>query len=59
MSSRAIAIQQIVPGFSSVYLFNFSVKFLMVTEILELQQRFEEDKKKIMALRLARKFRPY
>ncbi|MCO5579791.1 hypothetical protein L7F22_033653 [Adiantum nelumboides] len=28
-------------------------------EILELQQRFEEDKKKIAALRAARKFRPY
>ncbi|KAH7440990.1 hypothetical protein KP509_03G019700 [Ceratopteris richardii] len=28
-------------------------------EILELQQRFEEDKKKIVALRAARKFRPY
>jgi hypothetical protein len=30
-----------------------------MTEILELQQRFEEDKKKIIALRAARKFRPY
>lgn len=28
-------------------------------EVLELQQRFEEDKKKIAALRAARKFRPY
>lgn len=44
---------------SALSFYRFQRREARRNEILELQQRFEEDKKKIVTLRAARKFRPY
>eukprot|EP00250_Pteridium_aquilinum_P019860 c24609_g1_i2 orf=260-892(+) len=44
---------------SALSFYRFQRRDARRNEILELQQRFEEDKKKIATLRAARKFRPY
>lgn len=44
---------------SALNFYRFQRREARRNEILELQQRFEEDKKKIATLRAARKFRPY
>jgi ribosomal RNA-processing protein 7 len=37
----------------------FDVTGFMTAEVLELQQKFEEDKKRIAKMKAARKFRPF
>ena len=54
--SHIVRLVQILMHGTYIYIYIF---FNFLAEILTLQSKFEEDKKRIQQLRAARKFRPY